>query len=274
MLKLRKPLLPDWRFWPAIPFAALLFLAGIASSLPPPPQAIAADTPKTDKPEDKPKKPDERLADYTWWLTVLTAGIVTTGFLQILVLMKADKAARLGARAAMKQTVIARRQMLISGQQTEILEKQAAIQRQEFITAHRPLIRIRSVSGPIEVKGKLAFVVNYANVGDTEANVIQTTIEIQAFGADGLIRPFIESKVTAVGRAFKSGESDMIVCEIPDSLSPIHTATTIRRLLVAGGVIYRDGNGIIRATSFGRRNTPPSLRLTGVDDIEDMNWED
>jgi hypothetical protein len=43
---------------------------------------------------------DERIADYTWWLAVLTAGLVCSGVVQFGFLIRSDNTARMAANAA------------------------------------------------------------------------------------------------------------------------------------------------------------------------------
>jgi hypothetical protein len=43
---------------------------------------------------------DERIADYTWWLAVLTAGLVCSGVIQFGFLIRSDNTARIAANAA------------------------------------------------------------------------------------------------------------------------------------------------------------------------------
>src|SRR5450755_229976 len=43
---------------------------------------------------------DERVADYTWWLAVLTAGLVCAGVIQFGFLIRSDNTARIAANAA------------------------------------------------------------------------------------------------------------------------------------------------------------------------------
>jgi hypothetical protein len=43
---------------------------------------------------------DERIADYTWWLAVLTAGLVISGLIQFGFLIRSDNTARIAANAA------------------------------------------------------------------------------------------------------------------------------------------------------------------------------
>src|SRR5450755_2703744 len=43
---------------------------------------------------------DERVADYTWWLAVLTAGLVCAGVVQFGFLIRSDNTARVAANAA------------------------------------------------------------------------------------------------------------------------------------------------------------------------------
>jgi hypothetical protein len=47
-----------------------------------------------------PKSPEERIADYTWWLGAFTCALVIVSMLQIFFLTRADKNTRIAAKAA------------------------------------------------------------------------------------------------------------------------------------------------------------------------------
>ena len=66
----------------------------------------------------------ERIADYTWWLAVLTAVLAAVSAGQGYFLLQADKTARIAAEAAKKSVETAQA---------------------EFIAAHRPQIRVRNI---------------------------------------------------------------------------------------------------------------------------------
>lgn len=113
MLKLRKPLLPEWRWWPAIPLVVLLGLCIASSSLPPPvPQPYKEQPASTSGPqcsthECRQEANEKALTDYTGllaWFTgaLFVATFFTAGFgaVQILFLVRADKTARISADAA------------------------------------------------------------------------------------------------------------------------------------------------------------------------------
>lgn len=54
---------------------------------------------------------DERLANYTWWLAVLTAGLVVTAIGQGYFLLRADKTSRIAADAARKGAEVAEKSL-------------------------------------------------------------------------------------------------------------------------------------------------------------------
>lgn len=64
MLSLRKPLLPEWRWWPAIPFAALIALAIYGVISPTPPIAISGYHPSRQD-----HKTDNPLSHFWDWIT-------------------------------------------------------------------------------------------------------------------------------------------------------------------------------------------------------------
>jgi|HubBroStandDraft_5_1064220.scaffolds.fasta_scaffold175120_2 hypothetical protein len=70
------------------------------------------------KTADKPTKigADERIADYTWWLAVLTGALVIVSISQGFFLLRADKTARMTAAAALKSAETAEKDLLASHQ--------------------------------------------------------------------------------------------------------------------------------------------------------------
>jgi hypothetical protein len=101
--------LPEWRWWPAIPLAALFFLALLGAWLPiPPPQknAIAA---SQKIPEGKTKQidPNERLANYTLWLTIFSGALAVLGGLELYWIVRQEtwmKKSVAAAQNAVKET--------------------------------------------------------------------------------------------------------------------------------------------------------------------------
>jgi len=97
-------------FLPWIALAAVLgFAIGgtvVDLSFEPPPQQSAAveradQSTKSDSSKITiPKSPDERIADYTWWLGAFTFALVVVSSVQILFLIRTDKTARITAEAA------------------------------------------------------------------------------------------------------------------------------------------------------------------------------
>ena len=82
---------------------ASLFWVGIfvwQSSQPPNHTSAASQHCEGTKSECAKATTDERIADYTWWLAVLTAGLVCAGVVQFGFLIRSDNTARIAANAA------------------------------------------------------------------------------------------------------------------------------------------------------------------------------
>jgi hypothetical protein len=131
----------------AILFAALLFI-------PKTPHTETIGTPY-EQPNEvaAPTSPDERLvnytrelADYTLGLEIFTALVAVFGGFEIWLLFRTDSTARQTVRVGLRQAVISRRQVALTGAQADILDKQKEIERQAFIITHRPILRVRHVS--------------------------------------------------------------------------------------------------------------------------------
>jgi hypothetical protein len=201
MLKLRKPLLSEWRYWPAFPLAALFLVAGIgtASPIPTVPERPIAQS--SAKPADKRQNADsdERLADYTLWLTIFTAALAGVGFLQIRLLSNAEKTAREGLRIADRQTALL-------GEQADILVMQKEIQRLQFFAEHRPRLVLKDVffSSPDDF-GDLTF--ELTNTGGSDAKITGGFVALNIVNDLRQFKNRTEGDLgSAAGAVLKAGE--------------------------------------------------------------------
>jgi hypothetical protein len=102
---------------------ASLFWVGVfvwQSSQPPNHTGAASQTCEGTKNECAKVTTDERIADYTWWLAVLTAGLVCSGLIQFGFLIRSDNTARVAAAAAQLSAEIARQTLQVT-QRAEIV---------------------------------------------------------------------------------------------------------------------------------------------------------
>jgi hypothetical protein len=83
-------------------------------------------------------EPEAWLAIFTLVLAVFTAVLAGVSVVQVTFLTKADNRA---AEAA----DIANKQMLLTGRQADILERQQGLAREEFFTVHRPRLALKDV---------------------------------------------------------------------------------------------------------------------------------
>jgi len=184
---------------------------------------------------------DERLADYTLWLVIVTGGLVVIAAIQTRLLFNSDKTAK-------ELVSITGSQMAIAARQTDIIEKQHAIGRLQFIATHRPRVVVRFIQGSTQDDPPSVFV-TVVNIGVGEATIVQ-------FGGDiGWKRELASTVFT--GSIFAG----------PKPISPIilqsgerHTfeitgrATTTlgRHMAVLGAIRYADAAGVERETGFCR----------------------
>jgi len=98
---------------PAIPLS-LALAVGIPLPKSPPQQRAAierADEPANNQAETRAESPDERLADYTFFLTVFTGILAVVSGIQIFFLVRADKASAKAANSTAEQLKLTLRQL-------------------------------------------------------------------------------------------------------------------------------------------------------------------
>jgi hypothetical protein len=201
-----------------------------------------------------------------WFTGVLAVGVL----FQIGLLFKADKTARLSAD-------ISEKQMLISGRQTDIQEKQHAVGRLQFFASHRPRLIVRGISFTEQdglVAGKrLKIQIPIVNQGNTDA--IVRTIAAKTFLVSRLERINVGGDFHTIdtsGLAPLSSGTNARVGILtdqafgPEDIFGIQQKT--RFLLCVGFVQYRDESGGLRATGFMRCLQHESGRFTPIDDPE------
>jgi hypothetical protein len=199
-----------------------------------------------------------RLADYTFWLTIFTGLLAGVAAFQVYFLFRTDRTAAVTAE-------IARKQMAISGQQTDILERQKEILRQEFIATHRPRLRMRLLRIEKPELGK-PIVVQYevVNVGETNAQIVDNTVTIRIDGFETPKYPgdppkpaqFNFTRQIFFANDLRQGEALLARGEITnfDAAWGFNGIGEwwVNRLFVIGMIRYMDNNGVLRRTRFYR----------------------
>jgi hypothetical protein len=230
------------------------------------------------------EKADDRIAKYTFWLALLTGGLVVVSAVQIFFLIRADQTARIMAETAQAQTAkmgdwanSAQKQMLIVGRQTDIQEKQHAIGRLQFLATHRPRIVVRGVSldeeGGLSTGRRLKIQIPFTNQGNTDAQVRQ-------FAARTFLVPRIDQInvgnefhiIDTSGMAPLTSGTHAIVGILTEMTFSGADILQLRQgsafLLCVGYVQYGDDSGGLRATGFARCLQPESSRFTPISDPE------
>lgn len=277
MLKLRKPLLPEWRYWPAIALVALFLLPLAGSSIAPIPQPQPAPYPigiiqpghETAK-DVRIETADDRIANYTALLAWFTCGLLGVAGLQVWLLFKADKTARMNAELVEKQVAIA-------AAQTDILIKQKEISRQQFAAAHRPKLIVRRISldkfGANE-HATVQYIV--ANVGDTPGRIVESNATIRIYRAGGRTPqiPEYSDETSSMGNLTVSPGPGLplkvdsiyrITEELWDAVYPTPSEVG-GAMYVIGYIVYRGADDVLRHYTFGRKFDPSSTRFAIMND--------
>lgn len=217
--------------------------------------------------------PNDRIADYTFWLTVFTAALASFSVIEIWILIRTEDAMR-------KSIDIARQQMQITGLQTDIVRKQHEVGRLQYFAANRPRLRIRDVYMlTVEDQTGERIWINFrvVNTGATPANIYQGV----AFGwitTGPLPWPRRTGEGVHALPTQTIGEGQVTSMSIPtdytaQSLELWHNMPGGFGLYLIGSLTYTDATGSYRETGFARRLNRESSRFTAVDDPE-YEYED
>jgi hypothetical protein len=157
--------------------------------------------------------------------------------------------------------------------QARLIRKSIDLARAEFISSHRPRLRIRSVdrstSNPTDYIGVRFAVVN---VGDTEANLLGSRVMIDFFPE----KPPIDFDGTDVvePRRYLPGASDSYVATSRRKWLILQSEyNAARYLFVRGQLVYRNDLGTTYTTSFCRIWNVAANRFKRTDD-PDYEYED
>jgi hypothetical protein len=152
-------------------------------------------------------------------------------------------------------------------------EGQLLLARDEFLSTHRPRLRVRSVSkvggsptNPITVK------LTVVNAGDSTAQLIGSSVLIDFFS--GWPPLDFEGESVATPRRFLPGASDTYLATSARKGLIIRSELNKRQeLFVYGYFVYRDDLGTSRTTAFCRRWDAAGNRFCRIDD-PDYEYED
>jgi hypothetical protein len=193
------------------------------------------------------------VADFTGLLALFTAVLAAVSWIEIQYLRRAET--RSGELAD-----IAQKQMLITARQTDIIEKQHAVGRLQFLTTHRPRITVRAFKPHLEgvVVNKYPVEFIYLNEGGNDAFIKE--IGTAVFSGTGpwtygarKVRFDIEGK----DNILKGGQSEI---EITKGMFPMIETDTIPSRTrgidwyCVGYIKYRSASDTFdRSTGFCRR---------------------
>jgi hypothetical protein len=164
------------------------------------------------------EKADDRIADYTWWLTLITAALVVVSLFQGCILILSNRTAAAGV----------------------------ALAKDEFVATHRPVMRVRGVKLLEGVK--IGYVV--ANIGQTKAIITRHNLSMVYKHSKEVGVQKIYPVANPGYICLESGASQNIVADIGtyDLAWGLFNGAFIK-----GVIEYEDGIGIKRHTAFAAR---------------------
>lgn len=231
-----------------------------------------------------PKPADERIADYTWWLTFFTAVLGGASIIQGFFLLRADKTARIAANAARdtanemsRNAELMEKQTALQAELADIAIKQKEISRHQFLGDHRPRLFVRRMklvsllkNDPIRIQYVLV------NGGGSTATILEHETKIWvAAAAGGLIyenSPSLNDPTLAAGENCPcvTSAADGLLYDSTRNLTD-HTSWSIDdpktwALHFRGHITYADDKGTKRTTAFNRVYNPKRESMTPVGD--------
>lgn len=238
----RMPLLPEWRYWPAVALAALILLAGYGATLSAPPTNPSYTKTNAVAHQDNP------LSDFWNWITKDSISFFTFTL------------------------------AIVSGGQGLLIWQQMRLGRQEFVATHRPRLRVRSMQ--TDGLGGATFL-TVANVGETTATItgIVGIFRLRNQAGRWLNGRPDSSKEHAPPKEFcvlKTGvrHTFLIPMNQPDP-AEIDTINRRQEILVAVGTIrYVDEIGTERRTGFCWSFDPGITEFIDPEKTTEFNYED
>lgn len=203
------------------------------------------------------------MADYAGLLDLFTLALLGVAILQVWLGFRTDRTARLGLE-------IANRQMLIQGKQTDIVEKQHAVGRLQFIATHRPRLVIRDVHiGDTGYVAPVVIMATVANLGATAATVVRST----GFGCvaeEPLPWPRLTGDTPNPFGDATIGDGKSVRVSISTDYTNASLGDWKRNpgwsLYFIGSIVYSDDAGNIREVRFARRYDSRTGRFTAISD--------
>jgi hypothetical protein len=210
------------------------------------------------------------VAGFTGLLALFTAILAAVAWIEILYLRRAETKAD-------EISDITQKQMLITGRQTDIIEKQHAVGRMQFISTHRPILRVRYFR-IINTSNKQAIIrFTIVNIGGSDARLISSLGLAQFFPYNGQPVPVYlgGGEVIEAPKAMPPGATEegaiLLSKQTPDIVSEMWNEQ--RALHAYGHISYVDILENVRTTAFCRRYVVGRERFEAVND-PDYEYED
>jgi hypothetical protein len=223
----RKPLLPEWRYWPALAFAAPIAVAAYSASLSESKQPNQSNYKTADKTDL-----DGPLSDFWHWVTKDSISFFTF--------------------------VLA----LVAGSQGGLILWQIILTRNEFIATHRPRLFVQNVvvthgTDRLDHHIPARCLISVVNGGETRCRITEWHAAIYYHGENAMFIPHGAKTVVfdpQDGRDLLPGQFGRVELEQPaDGLGKDYFDNGSAILYVIGCITYEGDDKIPRVTGFCRR---------------------
>ena len=169
---------------------------------------------------------------------------------------------------------------LVGVGQGVLIWQQFRLARAEFISTHRPRLRVRSFNANLVEGQPIRLSYTVVNVGDTPAhitthNVIVSVKEMPRLGHKTFSKDRSEAMSTQVETVQAGASYECLTGEDQDlKFNPNwNLGVAGGHLTIQGKIEYRDDNGVIRRTAFFRSCGPGGGFINSIDG-SDLEYED
>jgi hypothetical protein len=209
----------------------------------------------------------DAISFFTAVLAVFTGGLVGVS-------LRADKTARLVARNGARQTVIARRQLMLMGLQSDTIIKQKELQRIQighFRVTERAYLKLSHEPPGLvwdqNIEGRLSIMIQTRNYGRTPARVLNFSMATRAYGIADTLSPQPDYNPAVQRGAFLVADdrySHITTLTIPKATKEAVMGKS-RKLAVLAYTEYLDQFGTHHRAGYGRWYEPDrDVRPSGV----------
>ncbi|HEY1723591.1 MAG TPA: hypothetical protein VGG27_20265 [Magnetospirillaceae bacterium] len=217
---------------------------------------------------------ERNLTDYTGWLAAFTLLLVIVAAAQVGLFVWQLLLIRDAQGEAKKATELVAKQV-------DELIKQTKIQREEFLSSHRPKIKIRYIAFPAPSYNAIPVAeIRAANVGESDAKILELGVDIFTYIPTEPEKTVFDARPESMSEEVivMPGKEAAIGIKAKRGVYSSEEVSKIQRkelqLRIVGIITYTDSTGIQRSSSFSRIYDPDIRRFRRVDENDQYaEWD-